>query len=89
MSSAINAAEIAKLPHIDAMALQGRAMLLMPLWDGTAWNMWVDAPPRELTKVQVVDAVRSNYLATAPANKDDLQIPFVDFMWQRARARTH
>jgi hypothetical protein len=84
MRSAINAAEIAKLPHIDAMALQGRAMLLMPVWDGTAWNMWVDAPPGQLTKVQVVDTIRSNYLATIPADKYDLQIPFVDFMWQRA-----
>ncbi|MGA2054696.1 MAG: hypothetical protein ABSG88_05265 [Bradyrhizobium sp.] len=85
MSRPINPAEIAaKMPHIDAAALQGRTMLLMPVWDGTAWSMWVDAPPGQLTRVQVVEPIRSNYLATVPADKYDFQIPLVDFMWQRA-----
>jgi hypothetical protein len=85
MGSPTSSAEIAaKMPHIDAGALQGRTMLLMPVWDGAAWNMWVDAPPGQLIKVQIVEPIRSNYLATVPADKYDLQIPFVDFMWQRA-----
>jgi hypothetical protein len=85
MGSPISPAEIAaKMPHIDAAALQGRTMLLMPVWDGVAWSMWVDAPPGQLMKVQIVEPIRSNYLATVPADKYDLQIPFVDFMWQRA-----
>lgn len=85
MGSPINPAEIAaKMPHVDAAALQGRTMLLMPFWDGAAWNMWVDAPPGQLIKVQIVEPIRSNYLANDPANKDDILIPFVDFMWQRA-----
>jgi hypothetical protein len=56
----------------------------MPVWDGTAWSMWIDAPPEQLMKVQIVDTARSNYLATVPANKFDLHIPLGDFMWQRA-----
>jgi hypothetical protein len=72
------------MPHIDAAALQGRTMLLMPLWDGASWSMWIDAPPGQLIRIQMVEPIRSNYLATVPANKYDLQIPFVDFMWQRA-----
>ena len=85
MGSPMSPAEIAaKMPHIDAAALQGRTMLLMPVWDGAAWSMWVDAPPGQLIKVQIVEPIRSNYLAIVPADKYDLQIPFVDFMWQRA-----
>jgi hypothetical protein len=79
-----NLAELAKLPHINAAALQGRTILLMPVWDGAAWNQWVDGPEGQLLKIQVVDAVRSNYLAKAAARQDDLHIPFVDLMWQRA-----
>jgi hypothetical protein len=85
MGSPMSPVEIAaKMPHIDAAALQGRTMLLMPVWDGAAWSMWVDVPPGQLIKVQIVEPIRSNYLATVPADKYDLQIPFVDFMWQRA-----
>jgi hypothetical protein len=70
MSRPINPAEItAKMPHIDTAALQGRTMLLMPVWDGTAWGMWVDAPPGQLIKVQIVEPIRSNYLATAPGQQ--------------------
>jgi hypothetical protein len=85
MSHPINPAEIAdKMPYIDAAALHGRTMLLMPLWDGAAWSMWVDAPPGQLIQVQIVEPIRSNYLASVPADKYDLQIPFGHFMWQRA-----
>jgi hypothetical protein len=76
--------ELAKLPHINAAALQGRTVLLMPVWDGANWNQWFDGPDGKLLKIQVVDAVRSNYLAKSAARQDDLHIPFVDLMWQRA-----
>jgi hypothetical protein len=84
MSGPIDLTELTKLPHIDAAALQGRSLLLMPVWDGATWSMWIDAPEGCLTKIRVVDTARSSYLATAPAGDYDLHIPFVDFMWQRA-----
>jgi hypothetical protein len=82
--SATSLAELAKLPHINTAGLQGRTVLLMPVWDGATWSLWVDGPEGQLIKVQVVDAARSNYLAQSPARQDDLHIPFVDLMWQRA-----
>ena len=78
-----NLAELAKLPHINVAALQGRTILLMPLWDGAAWNQWVDGPGGQLIKFNVVDAIHSTYLAKTPARPDDIHIPFVDLMWQR------
>ncbi len=80
----INLTELKKLPHINAAGLGGRSMLLMPLWDGAAWNQWFDGPNGELIKIQIVDAIHSNYLAKAPAGEHDIWIAFVDFMWQRA-----
>jgi hypothetical protein len=80
----INPTELAKLPHIKTTELNGRSVLLMPLWDGTAWNQWIDVPNGQLIKVQVVDTIRSNYLAKAPVAEHDVRIEFVEFMWQRA-----
>jgi len=84
MRRPIDLSEFAKLPHINTGALNGRTILLMPVWDGASWNHWIDTPDGQFIKIQIVDAARSNYLATSPASENDLHIPFVDFMWQRA-----
>jgi hypothetical protein len=76
--------ELAKLPHINVAALNGRTIVLMPVWDGSNWHHWTNTPDGQFIKIQIVDAARSNYLAKVPAREDDLHIPFVDFMWQRA-----
>ena len=80
----INLTELATLHHIKAERLEGRAMLLMPLWDGAGWNQWIETPDHRLIKMQIVDTIRSNYLAVSPAGPHDVWIAFVDFMWQRA-----
>jgi hypothetical protein len=80
----ISHTELAKLPHINASGLDGRSMLLMPLWDGTTWNHWINGPDGQLIKIQVVDTIHSNYLAKTPAAEHDVCVAFVDFMWQRA-----
>ena len=87
MGSSINPAELAKLPHINATALQGRTVQLIPVWDGTNWNHWIPVADGKLMKIQVVDAARSNYLAKKAAKEHDIHIPFVDLMWQQASWR--
>jgi hypothetical protein len=82
--SSISLTELATLSHINVAALNGRTVLLMPVWDGINWNQWAPTADGNLIKMQVVDAARTNYLAKQSANEYDLHIPFVDFMWQRA-----
>jgi hypothetical protein len=82
----IRPSEFAAVPYVDANALGGRVLLLMPFWDGAAWHHWCDLPDGRLLKLEIVDAARSNYIAKSPARAGDLCIPFIDFMWQRVSA---
>lgn len=34
--------ELKKLPYLDLSALDGHTVQVMPLWDGTSWQIWVD-----------------------------------------------
>lgn len=61
----------------------GRVVNLMPLWDGTAWHLWVDTP-EGLIEAKVVDVSEGDYIGKGAAKETDLFIPFIDFMWQRA-----
>ncbi|MFG1346118.1 hypothetical protein V5F59_14585 [Xanthobacter autotrophicus DSM 431] len=81
---AVSAAELAKIVYLDPRAVDGRSLLMMPLWDGFTWHLWTEAPPGSIIKLQVVDAIHSNYVAKQPAHETDIWIEFVDHMWQRA-----
>ena len=76
--------ELKKVTYANTESLGQRVFLLMPLWDGEKWHSWVQNGAGELVKMQIVDVVRSNYVAKQAAAPDDLFIPFVDFMWQKA-----
>lgn len=76
--------EADKLPHLRTDQLHGRCLLLLPLWDGEKWKMWITRPDGTILPIPVNDAVHSDYLAQNAARSDDIYLPFIDFMMQRA-----
>jgi hypothetical protein len=75
--------ELKKIPYIDSVAIQGRTVQLMPLWDGTHWRMWFDTGSG-LIEGKVLDTIEGDYVAKSAARETDLFIPFVHIMWQYA-----
>lgn len=84
---ALSNAALAKLTFLNPQALQGRALVLMPVWLNEKWNLWLPTPTGDLIEMHPVEVASSHYLATAPVAQTDLHIPFIDFMWQRASWR--
>jgi hypothetical protein len=76
--------EIKKISYVDANVLGDRVLFLMPLWDGSNWRQWFELGDGTLVEGKIVDVVRSEYVSKQAVAEDDLWIPFVDFMWQRA-----
>jgi hypothetical protein len=56
----------------------------MPFWDGSHWHQWIKRPDGTLIEMKMVDVIRSHYVSKQAVAEEDLWIPFVDFMWQRA-----
>jgi hypothetical protein len=75
--------ELKKIPYLDANAIKGRKVKLMPLWDGARWRMWLDTDAGVI-ELNMVDAIESDYVATRAAKDTDLFISFVHLMWQHA-----
>lgn len=75
--------DLAIVPYLDVSVIGGRIVNLMPLWDGAEWHHWFPSP-EGLLLLKVGDWVHGDYIAVEPAREDDLLIPFVEFMWQRA-----
>jgi hypothetical protein len=73
---------IVDLTHIDSSQLQGRSVVLAPLWDGCEWKSWVPVDSGRLVKLSIVDVAQSHYLAKEAENEKDIHIPFVELMWQ-------
>lgn len=80
----IQTIKVNQLPYLDATALEGRAVRVMPYWDGAEWHLWVPAPGGGLFRLRSAGVIESNYVARNPEQPTDLFIPFVDFLWQRA-----
>src|SRR5579862_1356356 len=76
--------ELEKVLYLKPEAVYGRTLLLMPFWDGFNWHQWVEIPPGSFIKIQVVEAIHSNYVAKYRAHESDLWIRFIEIMWQRA-----
>ncbi len=70
------------LPHIDSSSLGGRTVYLVPLWNDGEWRSWFPVEGGKLLKISVVDLERSQYLAEKAVRKDDVYIPFLEFIWQ-------
>lgn len=75
--------ELKKLPYLNASALDGRTVNLMPLWGGASWRMWLNTPIG-LIEEKIVDTTESDYLAKSAAKQTDLFIPLIHIMWQQA-----
>ncbi|WP_169196980.1 hypothetical protein [Devosia sp. MC1541] len=73
---------LADLPHIDSSQLAGRTVYLVPVWSGSAWEIWLPVEEGKLVKVSIVDIIRSHYLAKEAVKADDVHIPMLEFMWQ-------
>ena len=71
------------IPYLDLSKLEGRQVVLMPFWDGSSWHAWAPVQGGYLD-MRPVDAAKSDYVADRPARQDDLFVPFIDLMWQRA-----
>jgi hypothetical protein len=55
----------------------------MPLWDGKNWHMWIPTPSGFMEGM-VVETVEGDYVGIGAARQNDLYIPFIELMWQRA-----
>ncbi|WP_158665148.1 hypothetical protein [Ensifer adhaerens] len=80
----IESSELGHLSHIDTSVLDGRNVLLMPVWDGQSWSQWIPTGDKKLMKISVVDVGHAAYLAEFPADPSDVFFGFIDFIWQRA-----
>jgi hypothetical protein len=76
--------ELGKIPYIDRAAIGDRSVYLLPFWDGQTWRLWLPQPDGTLLELNPRNAIQSDYVAKAPASSDDLDIYFVNFMWQFA-----
>jgi hypothetical protein len=74
----MNRAELAKISYLDPDVLRGRTLLMMPLWDGSAWHQWIPTPDGKVIEIQVVETIHSKYVAKQPAKDTDIWIEFVD-----------
>lgn len=79
---AVPASELAGVSYLDIPSVGGRAVNLMPLWDGEQWHSWEPTADGRVD-VRPTDVV-GDYVARAPMCEHDIIIPFVEFMWQRA-----
>lgn len=74
---------LAQVPYLNLKSLHDRQVVLMPLWDGSQWHIWVPTAGG-FFKMTPRDAAHTDYVAVNPAKESDLWIPFIDLMWQRA-----
>lgn len=80
----ISQTELAKITYLDLSAIDERVVLLMPLWDGDGWHMWINIDENTLIEMKPIDTAHSHYVAKAPAKETDVFFWFADFMFQRA-----
>lgn len=79
----VDISELKVVEYLDISMLAGRRPVLQPVWTGDKWRLWIPGP-KGLIEMNPVQAYQSDYLAKQPAGPNDLCIPFVDLMWQRA-----
>ncbi|MGY3135350.1 hypothetical protein ACVWZM_006032 [Bradyrhizobium sp. USDA 4501] len=88
MTGEVKLDELAKLGYLDVKALSGRALRLLPLWDGENWSHWFDGPDDQLLPIRIVGTAQSLYVTnTKPASDTDLWIPLIELVWQRLSYR--
>lgn len=82
----MNTLDLTQKPdYLDWENLQGRARLLMCMWDGSEWHAWAPHPAGTgFLRLKPVDAAEIDYLAKAPARSSDVHLRWLEFMFQRA-----
>jgi hypothetical protein len=72
------------IPYVKVEHLvDGRTVNVMPLWDGNNWRMWVPTP-EGFIEGKMADTTDGDYVGVGAARENDLYIPFIELMWQRA-----
>lgn len=71
--------------HQAAAQRQGVRRMAVPgsLWDGGRWCIWIPGP-NGMIELHPTQAYHADYVAHSAAGPNDIVIPFVDLMWQRA-----
>ncbi len=80
----VNIKSLQAIPYLDTTVLHGRTVQIMALWDGERWSHWLNADDDKQILMHPIDIVHASYVAKSVAREDDVFIPFLDFMWQRA-----
>jgi hypothetical protein len=78
----LDAGSLAKVRYLDQNVAHGRAIQLLPFWDGVAWTVW--RPTADgLQELHPRGAARTDYVAVEAASPNDIHMPFIEFIWQR------
>src|SRR5215469_8273360 len=84
VSFALPTEKFKAIPYIKFEHLvDGRTVKVMPLWDGNNWRVWLPTP-EGFFEGKMVDTTDGDYVGLGAARDNDLYIPFIDLMWQRA-----
>ena len=75
--------ELEKLNHIDCLNIAGRAIPLLPYWDGESWHGWV-IKDNQLIDFHPHDVRQGEYFGVKAAEENDIILPFIEFFWQHA-----
>lgn len=75
--------DLQSLTYLDPSVIGDRSVNVMPLWDGVRWHLWLPSATG-FVEMQPAGAYTADYVARGFASPNDLIIPFVEFMWQRA-----
>lgn len=82
----VNWDDLRAVTYLDLSAIGDRSVNLMPLWDGVCWHVWIPGP-NGLIDMRPRETFTADYVAKGFASPNDLIIPFVELMWQRANWR--
>ncbi len=69
--------------YLDVSRIGARTVEILPLWDGKQWCIWV--PTRDgLRELHPTDAMDAMYVGIDRAAENDLCVPLLHNIWQRA-----
>lgn len=71
------------LPFLHDANFAGRILNLLPYWDGREWHSWFPVDGA-LAPVGMTGLIEGEYLGREPEAATDLNIRFIEFIWQRA-----
>lgn len=71
------------IPYLKQCPQDGRIRPLLTFYDGSAWHVYQPTEGSRLFEIRPVNLVTGLYLAAAPADPADIEIPLLTFLFQR------